>query len=287
MYFSEALELLRQGGQVTRQSWGNLQRGQDPTVLRTFIEMQRPDEHSKMNYPYLYIVTVTLNTDGNSVLEDRVPWTPSQMDILADDWITLKFTGEKEMRNFIHRIMVLPQSGYGNPNQYKLLPVFKKGNHDLFAINVDNEDENFVLFTRSKKEYDQFGGAMINSNDVLNIVDFIYDLASKVYDERDDVDIRYTFEIDFGNDIYSEIRAMNIFDFNVLEESVCTPGQKAFISMMTMDHGHLKQRPDFKFVFKSFNPDDCKLYFFKNCENYNTPKCCKHKCDRSYGREEN
>jgi len=42
-----------------------------------FIEVQRPDTHSKMTKPYLFI---------NTVQCDRIPWAPSQTDLLAEDW---------------------------------------------------------------------------------------------------------------------------------------------------------------------------------------------------------
>jgi hypothetical protein len=42
-----------------------------------FIELQVPDEHSKMTMPYLFITPV----QGG-----RVPWLASQTDMLANDW---------------------------------------------------------------------------------------------------------------------------------------------------------------------------------------------------------
>lgn len=42
-----------------------------------FIELQAPDEHSKMTRPYIFITTVQ---------GDRVPWLASQTDLLAQDW---------------------------------------------------------------------------------------------------------------------------------------------------------------------------------------------------------
>lgn len=69
MDFGGALDQLRQGNYVARQGWNG--KGQH-------IALQVPDEHSKMGLPYLYIRTVT---------GDLVPWTPSQTDILASDWL--------------------------------------------------------------------------------------------------------------------------------------------------------------------------------------------------------
>lgn len=42
-----------------------------------WIEVQRPDEHSKMTAPYIYI----RNQQG-----ELVPWLASQGDIFAQDW---------------------------------------------------------------------------------------------------------------------------------------------------------------------------------------------------------
>jgi hypothetical protein len=59
---------MRHGSKVTRTGWNGP--GQ-------YLEMQTPDEHSKMTLPYIYITTVQ---------GDLVPWLASQTDLLADDW---------------------------------------------------------------------------------------------------------------------------------------------------------------------------------------------------------
>ena len=66
--FEEALILLKAGRRLSRDGWN----GKD-----MWIEIQRPDEHSKMSLPYIYMSTVT---------GDLVPWLASQTDILAEDW---------------------------------------------------------------------------------------------------------------------------------------------------------------------------------------------------------
>lgn len=66
--FGEALRLLRLGKKVQRAGWNGP--GQ-------FLELQVPDENSKMTLPYIYITTVQ---------GDRVPWLASQTDMLAVDW---------------------------------------------------------------------------------------------------------------------------------------------------------------------------------------------------------
>ena len=46
-----------------------------------YIELQRPDAHSKMTLPYIYMKTVQ---------GDLVPWLASQTDMLADDWMEVE-----------------------------------------------------------------------------------------------------------------------------------------------------------------------------------------------------
>ena len=69
MGFGEALESLRLGARVSRQGWNG--RGM-------WLQLQVPDEHSKMSLPYIYMRTTT---------GDNVPWVASQTDILSYDWI--------------------------------------------------------------------------------------------------------------------------------------------------------------------------------------------------------
>lgn len=66
--FSVALEKIKEGEKVSRFGWNGP--GQ-------YLELQRPDEFSKMTLPYIYIKTVQ---------GDLVPWLASQTDLLAEDW---------------------------------------------------------------------------------------------------------------------------------------------------------------------------------------------------------
>ena len=78
MSFSTALELLKQGKRLARQGWNG---------KGIFIELQRPDENSKMTSPYIFIDTTGLKTDNPDAPKSRVPWLASQTDLLADDWV--------------------------------------------------------------------------------------------------------------------------------------------------------------------------------------------------------
>lgn len=70
MTLEEALPRLRNGERLTRTGWNG---------PRQYIQLQQPDDHSRMTLPYVYIHTV---------LGDRVPWLCSQTDLLAHDWAT-------------------------------------------------------------------------------------------------------------------------------------------------------------------------------------------------------
>lgn len=68
MSFSEILVILKTGARATRHGWNG---------KRMWIELQKPDDNSKMTLPYLFMRTAQ---------GDYVPWLASQTDILAEDW---------------------------------------------------------------------------------------------------------------------------------------------------------------------------------------------------------
>ncbi len=75
--FGWALAHLKTGKKLAREGWNG--RG-------IFIELQRPDENSKMTHPYIYINTEGLDSDNEEAIRALVPWLASQTDMLADDW---------------------------------------------------------------------------------------------------------------------------------------------------------------------------------------------------------
>lgn len=77
--FGWALHQLRNGKRVRRAGWNG---------KGIFIELQRPDENSKMTSPYIFIDTTGLQTDNPDAPKSRVPWLASQTDMLAEDWQT-------------------------------------------------------------------------------------------------------------------------------------------------------------------------------------------------------
>ena len=78
MNFGQALEQLKLGSKVAREGWNG---------KGIYIELQEPDENSKMTLPYVYIVTNGLVTDNPKAPKGIVPWLASQTDILAEDWV--------------------------------------------------------------------------------------------------------------------------------------------------------------------------------------------------------
>lgn len=72
--FSRALVFLKSGMKVSRSGWNG---------KGLWLELQMPDENSKMTLPYIYI-----NYPDNAAVTPgaRVPWLASQTDLLAEDW---------------------------------------------------------------------------------------------------------------------------------------------------------------------------------------------------------
>ena len=66
--FGQVLELLKEGKRVAREGWNG---------KGMFLQLQVPDENSKMRQPYIYITPV-----GGEL----VPWVASQPDLLSSDW---------------------------------------------------------------------------------------------------------------------------------------------------------------------------------------------------------
>lgn len=76
--FGQAISALKAGKVVCREGWNG---------KGIFLELQVPDEHSKMTSPYIYIDTTGLETENKAAPKSRVPWLASQTDMLASDWM--------------------------------------------------------------------------------------------------------------------------------------------------------------------------------------------------------
>lgn len=75
--FGEALEFLKSGRKVARRGWNG---------KGIFLELQVPDEYSKMSHPYIYIDTTRLQSTNPDASRNLVPWIASQTDMLSEDW---------------------------------------------------------------------------------------------------------------------------------------------------------------------------------------------------------
>jgi len=78
MNFGEAIKSLKSGNKLARVGWNG---------KGIFLELQVPNEHSKMSSTYIYIDTTGLQTDNALAPRVLVPWLPSQTDILSEDWV--------------------------------------------------------------------------------------------------------------------------------------------------------------------------------------------------------
>lgn len=75
MNIGDVIVALKAGKRVAREGWNG---------KNMWLNLQVPDEHSKMTLPYIYIeypIGHTAYPKGS-----KVPWLASQTDILADDW---------------------------------------------------------------------------------------------------------------------------------------------------------------------------------------------------------
>lgn len=74
MDFGSALNELKAGNKVQRDGWNG---------KGLWLELQRPDVHSKMTLPYIFM---SYPDDAKTTPGARVPWLASQTDMLAEDW---------------------------------------------------------------------------------------------------------------------------------------------------------------------------------------------------------
>lgn len=76
LLFGHAIEALKAGKKIARNGWNG---------KGMYLELQVPDEHSKMSLPYIYMKTAC---------DNLVPWLASQTDVLAEDWGIITLTNE-------------------------------------------------------------------------------------------------------------------------------------------------------------------------------------------------
>jgi hypothetical protein len=74
MDFGGALHCVVGGGSVYRHGWPN----------GHYMKLQKPDDHSKMTSPYLYVQSGEM--DGGTCY----PWFPTNEDMLTQDWVKVE-----------------------------------------------------------------------------------------------------------------------------------------------------------------------------------------------------
>ena len=77
MNFSQALDRLKAGAKIARSGWNG---------AGLWLEIQRPDAHSKMTLPYIFM---SYPENAKNTPGARVPWLASQTDVLSADWMVL------------------------------------------------------------------------------------------------------------------------------------------------------------------------------------------------------
>jgi len=76
--FGWALRTMNLGYRVTRKSW------KSPA---TFIELQFPDRHNHTTHRYIaFNNTFTIEAELGDIEPTMTTWTPTQLDLLAEDW---------------------------------------------------------------------------------------------------------------------------------------------------------------------------------------------------------
>lgn len=84
MTFGLAVEAMKKELKVARTGWNG---------KGLSIELQTPDENSKMTLPYLFMnypATPASETAPANHINAKVPWLASQTDILAEDWAVVE-----------------------------------------------------------------------------------------------------------------------------------------------------------------------------------------------------
>lgn len=78
MTFSDALASVKAGALISREGWNG---------KNQWVQLQSPDANSRMTLSYLFIRTIQ---------GDLVPWSASQTDLLANDWLATPTGSAKE-----------------------------------------------------------------------------------------------------------------------------------------------------------------------------------------------
>lgn len=170
------------------------------------------------------------------------------------------------------RFMFLPNAGYGNPDQYRIISPtvvnykIPRANYDLTAINSRNEDENFVVFARPNKRFkDEIPG--INNGDIINLFDFIFDVIAKRLANSCSKDERkLVIELDLSR-CPGAIELIQ--DLSCYGEKILTNFSKyspMALALMNILRARIQDDDvEILVVNPLYSSLQCKAYFFPNC----------------------
>lgn len=77
MNFSQALDALKAGKNLTRTGW-------NPSSM--WIGLKKPHDKSEMTNQYIFLWTPEQQFRDDNWLGSKIPWTPTQRDLFAEDW---------------------------------------------------------------------------------------------------------------------------------------------------------------------------------------------------------
>ncbi len=82
--FGQALEALQQGQRVRNIGWNH---------DNSYLELQTPDDNSKMTQPYIYFNKPCGDAPDGTL---RVPWVASQFDLLRGQWVIISSEEQRQ-----------------------------------------------------------------------------------------------------------------------------------------------------------------------------------------------
>lgn len=115
MKFGEAIEAMKKGKRVTRKGWNG---------KGMYLEMQNPDDHSKMTRSYIYMKTVN---------DEFVPWVASQSDIIEEDW------------EIVLEEMYITLDDFLAMHPHEILSIIEEYQNDMKKLTFVSGDKKFKL----------------------------------------------------------------------------------------------------------------------------------------------
>lgn len=83
--FGDAIRYLKRGLKVARKGWNG--KGIYLEMYSPEVDLETIEAFNYMTHPFVYINTTGLQTENPYAQKNKVPWIPSQTDMLAEDWV--------------------------------------------------------------------------------------------------------------------------------------------------------------------------------------------------------